>query len=470
MLFNSFQFALFFLPVFAIYALLGHRWQNRFLLVVSYVFYGSWDWRFLSLILLSTVIDFCCGLALADWQSPRRKLYLYVTLGANLGLLGAFKYYDFFAREAADLLAVFGVSVDPFTLFLVLPVGISFYTFQTLSYTLDVYLGKIRPTRDFVDFALFVAFFPQLVAGPIEKSHNFLPQIERPRTIRLESCWIGSWLIFWGLFKKVVVADNLAPMVDSVFRGDADPSGLHYLVGAYAFAWQIYCDFSGYTDIARGLAMWMGFELMLNFRMPYLATNLSDFWRRWHISLSSWFKEYLYVPLGGNRRGTPRLLLNLMIVFLVSGLWHGAATNFVAWGALHGLGLVLLTLAGDPLRRIARVFPRRLWSGLAAVGTFHFVVLTFAIWQTRDVAEWIGMLHAIAFDFLPDEHAWVDLGKLVGLIAIPCFVQWRQARRDDPMVVLSWPTPARVALYATCLFLLLRFGAFEGEQFIYFQF
>ena len=279
---------------------LGHRAQNRFLLAASYVFYGSWDWRFLSLIFLSTVVDYACALQMKKGVESRKKMALWVSLAVNLGLLGVFKYTGFFLESFADLMGNLGVTLHLPTWEIILPVGISFYTFQTLSYTIDVYRGDTEPTRDFLDFALYVSFFPQLVAGPIEKSHRFLPQIQLPRTFTREGFQTGCYLILWGLFKKVVVADRCGMVVDEVFHeGNESLTALDYVVGAYAFSWQIYCDFSGYTDIARGVGRIMGFDLMLNFRMPYFARNLSDFWRRWHISLSTWFKEYLYIPLGG---------------------------------------------------------------------------------------------------------------------------------------------------------------------------
>jgi len=471
MLFNSIEFALFILPVLLIVPRLGHRQQNVFLLAASYLFYGTWDWRFLSLILLSTIVDYFCALQMVEGNQKTKKRALLVSLGINLGALGFFKYTNFFVESFAEWAGAMGVQVSIPTLEIILPVGISFYTFQTLSYTIDVYRGHTKPTRDFLNFALYVAFFPQLVAGPIEKSKRFLPQIEKERTVTLDGLWEGSYLVLWGLFKKVVVADRCAIIVQRVFHQEGfDPTALELVVGAYAFSWQIYCDFSGYTDIARGIARMLGFDLMLNFRMPYFAKNLSDFWRRWHISLSTWFKEYLYIPLGGNRVSKPRLALNLMIVFVVSGLWHGAAMNFVVWGAIHGAGLVILTFSGTWLTPIRKKCPPIAWHWMAVTLTFHYAVFAFSIWQTDTVAQWFDLVIQVATEWETSRAGWKDLTTLSGLISIPLIIQWAQARKDDPMLPFKWPFWGRFLLYLVLLIGILRLGVFDGEQFIYFQF
>ncbi|MFC1453529.1 MBOAT family O-acyltransferase, partial [Verrucomicrobiota bacterium] len=341
MLFNTVQFFVFFAVVLALYAALGHRWQNRLLLAASYVFYGSWDWRFLCLIFASTVLDYFCGIAIHGSRGGlKRKLFLAFSVAGNLSLLGVFKYFDFFAYNLQRLLTLCGLDIDMPYLRVVLPVGISFYTFQTMSYTIDIYRGRLEPTRRFPDFALFVAFFPQLVAGPIERASRLLPQILNARKLTAARFYEGGYLILWGLFKKVFVADNLATIVDPVFALDGSPGGGQVLVALYAFAFQIYCDFSGYSDIARGVGKCLGFDIMLNFRLPYFARNPRDFWQRWHISLSSWLRDYLYIPLGGNRRGSARTYANLAIVMLLGGLWHGAAGTFILWGGYHGFLLI----------------------------------------------------------------------------------------------------------------------------------
>ena len=315
------------------------RLQNGILLIASYVFYGFWDWRFLALLFVSTVVDYNLALLIEKSESPgERKALLAASICVNLGILGFFKYFGFFAESFASLLNSFGFQSSTPFFNIVLPVGISFYTFQTMSYTIDVYRRKLPATRNFFDFALFVSFFPQLVAGPIERATKLLPQVLQPRKFSQSNFVEGFYLIILGLFKKVVIADNMAPIVNYIFSRDVSTlSGAEVLVGVYAFAFQIYGDFAGYTDIARGVAKWLGFDLMLNFRMPYFATSPSDFWQRWHISLSSWLRDYLYIPLGGNRQGTLLTYRNLMLTMVLGGLWHGAAWTFVAWGFFHGL-------------------------------------------------------------------------------------------------------------------------------------
>lgn len=362
MLFNSLTFALFLPVVFAVYWLLRSRtWQNRFLLAASYFFYGWWDWRFLFLIAGCSAVNFVAGLVIQDSAKPwLRRTALTVCCVVCLGALCLFKYLGFFVQSFVDFLALAGIHVEPLTLHLLLPVGISFFTFQALSYTVDVYLGKLRATRSWVEFFVFIAFFPQLVAGPIERATNLLPQFQRERRFDREAAEHGVCLMLYGLFKKMAVADLLALYVDKVFGNVGLYSSVTALIGAFFFSLQIYCDFSGYSDMARGMARLFGIELMLNFDRPYLSRSFGEFWRRWHISLSTWFKDYLYIPLGGNRVSPLKHLRNLWIVFLVSGLWHGAAWTFIAWGALHAI-----YLTGGWLR--ARLFPRRLTGALATV-------------------------------------------------------------------------------------------------------
>ena len=302
MLFNSIQFFVFFLIVYSLYLILNHKWQNRMLWLASYIFYGCWDWRFLSLIIISSGVDFYCGAKIdAANESCQRRKFLFVSVAVNLIILGFFKYFNFFVSSLNSLFIAFGLSIDIPILTIVLPVGISFYTFQTMSYTIDIYYKKIKPVDSFSDFCLFVAFFPQLVAGPIERAKNLLPQILRPRKVNLCDFYSGSYLIFWGIFLKVFIADNLAQVVDPIFIKEPPYMGKEVLVSLYAFSFQIFCDFAGYSNIAIGVARCMGFKLMNNFNLPYFSTNPSEFWQRWHISLSSWLRDYLYIPLGGNR-------------------------------------------------------------------------------------------------------------------------------------------------------------------------
>ena len=349
MLFNSFIFWAFFAVVLLVYRRLKHRGQNRLLLVASYVFYGYWDWRFLSLILLSTVVDYYVAIGIeSSSDARRRKRLLCGSMLTNLGLLGVFKYFGFFAEEAVRVLNAVGMPASLPSLQVVLPVGISFYTFQTMSYTIDVYRGQTRAARNVLDFALFVCFFPQLVAGPVERSHRLMPQILNPRKETPGQFSEGLYHILFGLFKKVVIADNMARLVNTVFAVPVSQlTGAECLVGVYAFAFQIYGDFSGYSSMAQGLARWMGFNLMSNFRMPYLAVSPSDFWRRWHISLSQWLRDYLYVGLGGNRLGKLMTYRNLLLTMVLGGLWHGAGWTFLVWGTLPRAAAVRL----PPVRR-----------------------------------------------------------------------------------------------------------------------
>jgi len=470
LLFNSFQFAFFFVPVLALYCLADHKWQNRLLLIAGYLFYGAWDWRFLGLLMLSTCLDFAIGWRIGLAQGSQRRAWILASIGVNLTILGFFKYFNFFAQSFADLVSLFGLHVSPFALHVVLPVGISFYTFQALSYTINVYRRRMPPASSLLDFALYVSFFPQLVAGPIEKSHNLLPQMQNPRTVTLEGIYEGAYLVFWGLCKKVFVADNIARIVDAIFRGNGDHSGFEYLIGAYAFTWQIYTDFSGYSDIAKGLARMMGFTLMVNFDTPLFARNLIDFWHRWHISLSTWFRDYVFIPLGGSRVSRSRRALNLMIVFLVSGLWHGAASKFIIWGGVHGIAQVALSLHGNTIDRALSWIPTSMRRVVGVILTFHFVAFAFVLWQTDGLVQWLGVMRSIFADFRFSGASAGQLGKLAAFVALPFAYEFAQQSGRDIWMPLRWTVPRRALLYAVFLFCLVRFGAFEGEQFIYFQF
>ncbi|MCI0747331.1 MAG: hypothetical protein L0Y58_18150 [Verrucomicrobia subdivision 3 bacterium] len=343
MLFNSGVFLKFFLAFLLLYWLVRNhlRARNILIVVASYVFYGWWDYRFLVLILFSSTLDYFVGLGIDRHNEPaKRKLWLAFSIVANLGILGFFKYYDFFVTSFADLLRSLNIPFKTATLGIILPVGISFYTFQAMSYTIDVYRRNVPACRTFINFLAFVSFFPQLVAGPIERASHLLPQFERARSIDQRMLKEGLWLILWGMFKKVVIADNLDPLVTMVYQHPIY-SAPAVLFATIAFGFQIYCDFSGYSDIARGTARVLGFDIMVNFNLPYFAASIREFWRRWHISLSTWLRDYLYISLGGNRCGEAQTYLNLFITMLLGGLWHGAAWNFLLWGAWHGGGLIL---------------------------------------------------------------------------------------------------------------------------------
>jgi len=342
MLFNSFVFLVFLLVFIPAYYLLPKKYRNIFLLLGSYVFYGYWDYRFVSLLFLSTIIDFTIGKFLYQALQPRkRKLLLFLSISANLGILAFFKYFGFFVQSFSPIAAMFGGNLDYLHLNIILPVGISFYTFQTMSYTIDIYRNSLKPTNNFIDFAVFVAFFPQLVAGPIERAKQLLPQIINKPDVTKIQIKQGLNLIATGLFKKVLIGDTSGRFVDHIFTNMEIYKSSEILFALILFSIQIYADFSGYSSIARGTAKIMGFELMKNFEQPYLSRNITEFWRRWHISLSSWLRDYLYIPLGGNRKGVKRTYVNLMLTMLLGGLWHGASWNFVIWGGLHGIYLAI---------------------------------------------------------------------------------------------------------------------------------
>lgn len=476
MLFNELIFWAFFAVVACLYVVLPHRGQNRMLLVASYVFYGAWDWRFLSLIMLSTVVDYFVGLRMErELQDARRRTLLWVSLGVNLGMLAVFKYFGFFVDSFQSLLASLGYAADPWALSIVLPVGISFYTFQTLSYTIDIYRRDLKPTRDFLNFALFVSFFPQLVAGPIERAKNLLPNIETPRVLSWENVRRGAVLCLLGLIKKVVIADGIAPSVNAIYASP-DPSRIDIVLATWLFAVQIYCDFSGYTDIARGVAKMLGFKLMRNFAQPYFAADPQEFWRRWHISLSTWLRDYLYISLGGNRGGSWKTYRNLMATMTLGGLWHGAAWNFVLWGLYQGGLLAVHRAISGRHKRTGEGARRGLlsWLGRLVAITVFFQVVCYG---------WL-LFRAQSFDQIADFSL-----KLVGLAAAPSGLSmpappvaaflgmgllfvWDVLveRSGDVRFYAGWPIVIRAGLYAGMIYL-LAFGATTATSaFIYFQF
>jgi D-alanyl-lipoteichoic acid acyltransferase DltB (MBOAT superfamily) len=468
-LFNSFAFFVFLAVVYAVYLPLSRRAQNRWLLAASYFFYGAWDWRFLGLIFASTVIDYAVGLALARSEDPRRRKQLVTaSVVANLGLLGAFKYANFFMESLTGLLALFGLELSPFAANVVLPVGISFYTFQTLSYTIDIYRGRLRPTHDFLDFALFVAFFPQLVAGPIERAVSLLPQIEKTRSVSWEKLRSGSWLILWGLFKKVVIADNLFRLVDGVYAPGTHPTGPEVLVASYACSIMFFCDFSGYTDIARGTARLLGFELMVNFNLPFFTENLREFWQRWHISLSTWLRDYLYIPLGGNRAHVNR---NLFLTMFLCGIWHGAGMNYVVFGIYHGVFVVLDRLTAERRERIRFSQPagQLLWRVTCMVITFHFVSISFAFLQPGSIERTWQLMGALFTDPRPGlVFEWLTP---FALLCAPMFLMNAiQLRTGELEPMYRFSLPVRGLVYATLIWLIVLFGVDLGYDFIYFQF
>jgi len=470
MVFNSLVFLVFFVVVYAAYRALPHRGQNWLLLVASYVFYGWWDWRFAGLLAATSLSSWGSGMLIARCRergNARGAWWAsFGNIALNLGILGFFKYWNFFAESLTALFGSVGLGLEPRLLGIVLPVGISFYTFQALSYSIDVYRGELEPTKDWVDFCAFVAFFPQLVAGPIERAGHLLPQMEKPRTVTKEGVQSGMWLAFWGLFKKVVVADNLAVLVDGAF-GTEGASGAMGLLAVYAFAMQIYCDFSGYSDIARGVSRMMGFELMENFRLPYAARNPKEFWARWHISLSTWLKDYVYIPLGGNRRGKRRQIANLFATMLLGGLWHGAAWTFVAWGAFHGA----LLAAWHAWARGGKGRTANLrWDWLRKVAMFHLVCVGWVFFRAGSFGEAWGVLARTVAGWGWDVRAWNMLTSLV-LFCWPLWaVQALQGATDDMESPRRLSPVPKTALWLVMALMFVWLGNTGGGAFIYFQF
>ncbi|MEL6590063.1 MAG: MBOAT family protein [Bacteroidota bacterium] len=479
MLFNSIEFAIFLPVVFLVYwfPLKGRlQLQNLFILAASYFFYGWWDWRFLSLIALSSALDFWVGQRVYAEKNPKiKKRLLFLSIGFNLGMLGFFKYYNFFVQSFVDAFTLFGTTLEVSTLNILLPVGISFYTFQTLSYTIDVYRGELEPSRDIVPFFTFVSFFPQLVAGPIERAKALLPQFYVNREFDLERSKDGLRQILWGLFKKMVIADNCALFANEIFANPADQSGSTLLLGAIFFAFQIYGDFSGYSDIAIGTARILGFDLMQNFATPYFARDVGEFWRRWHISLSTWFRDYLYIPLGGSRVSQAKVLRNTFIIFLVSGFWHGANWTFIAWGALHSLlflPLILLKRNRKNLGTVAegKALPslRELWQMLS---NFLLVCIAWVFFRAESIGaafEYLGgMLQPsiISVPSLSAERLMVLAGIVVLLV-----LEWRNRTELHPLRRIErFPATVRWVGYGSLVWGILLFGG-QPQTFIYFQF
>ncbi len=478
MLFNSLDFA-FFLPiVFLLYWLVigkDRKAQNLFVVGASYFFYACWDWRFLGLILASTIIDFSLGKAMGrETDQGRRKLLLWTSVLVNLSLLGFFKYFNFFIQNFTEAFSFFGAPVTGFSLKIILPVGISFYTFQTLSYSIDVYRKKLPPTHDFFAFAAFVSFFPQLVAGPIERATNLLPQFLKPRAFDYEKAIDGLRQILWGFFKKIVIADNCAPLVNAIFQNPEQQSGSTLLLGAILFAFQIYGDFSGYSDIAIGTARLFGVHLRQNFAFPYFSRDIAEFWRRWHISLSTWFRDYLYIPLGGSRGGMLLTVVNVFIIFVVSGFWHGAKWTFVIWGLLNACYFLPLLLGKRNRRHLGAVAQGRLFPTInefvQILFTFGLTTFAWIFFRADDLTHafvYIDHLFSWSFWSVPDYFS----KKVPGLLVFFIGIEWL-GRADEYAIeklMDSWTRPVRWAFYYALLFIIILFIE-NQETFIYFQF
>jgi len=478
MIFNSLVFFVFVTLVLLLYYRLKLRAQNVMLVIASYVFYGWWDWRFLGLLLFSTFFDYWCAIKLEGETNPgKKKRFLAFSMIVNLSIIGFFKYFNFFAESFEQLLAVFGMKMDMPTLHVLLPVGISFYTFLSMSYTIDVYRGHLKATRNPLEFMLYVSYFPHLVAGPIVRASDLLPQCQRERVIRREQVLDGIWLCLLGYFKKIVIADRLAELVDWGFNSGQSPYGdANAWLFVYAFALQIYGDFSGYTDIARGLAKIMGFELVINFKAPYLVKNPPAFWQNWHISLSVWLRDYLYIPLGGNRSGTFKTYRNLMITMVLGGLWHGAGFAFLAWGLFHGLLLVIHRWwksghEKSPDESYA-VNTHWNWKGaLQVLLFFHITCLGWLLFRagslSPDKSQWVliaSYLNSLwKFPYSISSFAWPVF--LLG--AVTLFLQWKH----EAMNSFSTWSPVRQAwAVAVVLIIIASLGVFDGASFIYFQF
>ncbi len=470
MLFNTWVFALFFATAFTAYLATSRKLvlQNLVLLIASYVFYGWWNWKFLGLIALSTGIDYIAGLRIADGKDEAtRKRWVTLSCISNLGILGLFKYFDFFLGSLGELLSAVGLEAAMPSLAWVLPVGISFYTFQSMSYSIDVYRGDTEVSRNPLNFAVYVSFFPQLVAGPIERSSTFLPQVQKLRSITAAGLESGLFLVLWGLFKKVVVADNAALIANAVFDDPGAHEGIELWLGALAFTIQIYGDFSGYSDIARGLAKAMGFELMVNFKLPYFAVSPSDFWLRWHVSLSSWLRDYLYIPLGGNRKGPFKTYRNLWLTMLLGGLWHGAAWNFVLWGAYHGALLVVYRLAAH--RPGPRLPQGVAWADLLRMTLmFPLTVFGWVLFRIHSMTDLSAFMSG-AFSSTDADYGLTAV-ILAALWAPVLLMQLAQLVWDDLMVALRLPLLLRGLAYGLMIASCIAFATGESIEFIYFQF
>lgn len=482
MLFNSLDFAVFLPIVFVLYWLIPNgklKLQNALVVLASYLFYGWWDWRFLSLIIFSTGVDFLVGLALrGERNKVRRKLLLWVSVVVNLGFLGFFKYYNFFLDNFISAFTFFGSSISANSLNIILPVGISFYTFQTLSYTIDVYRGKLEPTRDLIGFAAFVSFFPQLVAGPIERATHLLPQFFRRRVFDYGKAVDGMRQILWGLFKKIVIADNCAELANQIFNHSADLNGSSLVLGALFFSFQIYGDFSGYSDIAIGTARLFGFDLMQNFNFPYFSKDIAQFWRNWHISLSTWFRDYLYIPLGGSRGGAGMKVRNTFVVFIVSGFWHGANWTFIFWGALNALYFLPLLLSGRNRVHLDTVAAGRALptlGELASMGsTFLLVAFAWIFFRAENISHAFSYVAGIFSSSLfrtPDFAGWEDTPTVAMLLSVFLLIEWvgREGQYAIQGLGHTWSPPVRRAMYCLMVVAFIWLGGKE-QTFIYFQF
>lgn len=478
MLFNSLGYLLFLPTVFILYWFVFNKSlkiQNLLLLVSSYFFYSCWDYRFLFLLIFSTILDYLSGIQIEKTiNKTHRKLWLWLSVGCNLLFLGFFKYYNFFIESFIDLFTTFGLKISPWTLNIILPIGISFYTFHGLSYVIDIYRNKIKPTYNFIDYSVFVSFFPLLVAGPIERATHLLPQIQKKRTFNIDLANDGIRQMLWGFFKKIVVADNCAIFANDIFSNYEELNGSALFLGAICFSFQIYCDFSGYSDIALGTAKLFGIELLRNFAYPYFSRDIAEFWRRWHISLSSWFKDYLYIPLGGSRGSKTIKIRNTFIIFIVSGFWHGANWTFVFWGFLNAIYFLPLLLRDknrnylDIIGQNKQFPPLREILGL--ITTFLLTTIAWVFFRSPDILtafKFVGNMLSFSLFSVPLRSAWLPL--TFAMLAMS--IEW--ANRQHPHALSNlqhnFPKVIRWSFYISVLYMILFWGA-KQQEFIYFQF
>jgi len=482
MLFNSIDFAVFLPIVFLLYWFVCNkdiRHQNFLIVVSSYTFYGWWNWKFLSLIIFSTIVDYSIGLALrTEQKEQKRRLLLWASVIVNLGILGFFKYCNFFIENFTAAFSFFGHHIEASSLNLILPVGISFYTFQTLSYTIDVYRKRLEPTTDFISFSAFVSFFPQLVAGPIERASNLVPQFNQERTFNYGNAVDGLRQILWGLFKKVVIADNCAQFVNIIFQNPELHTGSALLIGAVLFSFQIYGDFSGYSDIAIGTARLFGFNLKKNFAFPYFSRDIAEFWRRWHISLSTWFRDYLYIPLGGSRGSLPFKIRNVFIIFVVSGFWHGASWNFIVWGMLNAVFFLPLLVFKRNRSNLDVVAAGR---RLPSFTELHQIIATFGLttiaWiffraeSIRDALLYLERMFSASLFAIPNFNKKTDFLILSFLLVFFIVLEWK-GRAKEYAIEHFGVNANKTLVWGFYLILCQLIFLFQGEQqqFIYFQF
>jgi alginate O-acetyltransferase complex protein AlgI len=485
-LFNSLEFLIFLPIVFCLYWFVFNknlRWQNALLLIASYFFYGWWSWKFMGLLALSTFMDYVYGFSVAAKNRNKARLFLWLGIINNLGILAVFKYYNFFAEQFQKGFELLGLHVHPAILNIGLPIGISFYTFHGMSYVFDIYRGKQRPVSNFIEYAVFVSFFPLLVAGPIERATHLLPQIQQKRTFNYTQAAQGCRLILWGMFKKVVIADSLAVIADNIFNHYQGHNSFTLILGAIAFSFQIYGDFSGYSDIGMGTAKLFGFELLSNFRFPYFSRDIAEFWRRWHISLSSWFRDYLYIPLGGSKDGKLKAVRNTFIIFLVSGFWHGASWNFIAWGFIHACGFLPLLLLNRNRKHVNEVVAAdRLFPNgkelQQMITTFSFVTFAWIFFRIHSMRSAIDYVKCIFTNYRHPAEAALYISIFYYIVPL-LVIDWLFRRNERTLTVLSSSSISLKAVYRLALFIIYFITVIffltaiiqkENASFIYFQF